>query len=189
MHSPSRISLLAVLAATSIVTLSFLAGCGSGNDDNPATRNATVPPFIAASDVQYIDAIIPHHEMALEMAQMELDKGTRAEVKAMAQSMKDMQTLEIALLKNARQALTGQSEVPRPPTDRHMDADMAEMRTMAAGPAVDAHFLDNMIPHHAEAISIAHRALPNLTRTDVKDNATAVVAMQAEEIGELQALR
>jgi uncharacterized protein (DUF305 family) len=127
--------------------------------------------------------------MALEMAQMELDKGTRADVKALAQTIKDMQTSEIALLKSARQALTGQAEIPTPPTDAHMEKDMADMRAMAAGPMVDEMFLDDMIPHHSEAISLAHRALPSLSRADVKDNATNVISGQAKEIGEMQTLR
>lgn len=183
---PSR---LAVSVACAALLLSVASGCGSGNDDNPTTRNATVPPFIPASDVQYIDAIVPHHQMAIEMAQMELDKGTRAEVKAMAQAMKDMQASEIALLKSARQQLTGSADVPAPRTDAHMERDMNGMRNMAAGPDVDAMFLEDMIAHHAEGISLAHRALPNLSRTDVKNNAMDVTENQAAEIGEMQAMR
>jgi uncharacterized protein (DUF305 family) len=192
MRSLSRMSVPALLGASILVGLSFLAGCGSGSDNNATaqtTRNQTVPPFIPNGDVQYIDAIVPHHQMALEMAQMELDKGTRADVKALAQTIKDMQTSEIALLKSARQALTGQAEIPTPPTDAHMEKDMADMRAMAAGPMVDEMFLDDMIPHHSEAISLAHRALPSLSRADVKDNATNVISGQAKEIGEMQTLR
>lgn len=192
MRFVSRASLPALFVAATVTILSFIAGCGSG-DGTIATaqtsRNATIPPFIPNGDVQYIDAIVPHHQMALDMAQMELDKGTRAEVKALVQRIKDAQTVEIALLKRARQTLTGQAEIPPPPTDAHMQQDMATMQAMTAGPDVDAMFLTDMIPHHAEGISIAHRALPNLSRTDVRQNASEVVATQAKEIGEMQALR
>lgn len=189
MRSTSRTAFTRFAAATALAILVGAAGCGGGDDDNSTTRNATTVPFIAASDVQYIDAIVPHHRMATEMAQMELDKGTRADVKALAQRIKDAQTQEIALLTNARQALTGSATVPTPPTDPHMQADMARMQQMAAGPDVDRMFLEEMIPHHAEGISIAHRALPNLQRQDVRDNATEVASTQAREIGEMQALR
>jgi uncharacterized protein (DUF305 family) len=189
MRSTSRISVSA-LVGVSIVGLFFLPGCGSGSDDKDGqtTRNRTVIPFIPQGDVQYIDAIVPHHEHAIEMAQMELDKGTRDDVKAIAQTIKDAQTTEIALLKNARRELTGQAEIPEPPTDSHMARDMTRMEQATAA-NVDVEFLDNMIPHHAEGISIAHRALPSIQRTDVRDNANTVVATQAQEIGEMQALR
>lgn len=180
---------LAIVAALAALTL--VAGCG-GSDDNDSgsstSVNRTVPPYIPKGDVAYIDAIVPHHRMALMMAQMELDKGTRAEVKALAQRIKDDQTAEIALLTSARNALTGSAIVPEPKTDPHMESDMAAMEA-ATGSTVDTMFLDDMIPHHAEGISIAHRALPSLTRGDVKGNAEQVVAKQAEEIGEMQSLR
>lgn len=179
-----------LLPSVALIGLVTLAGCG-GSDSanaNDTTRNATVPPFIAASDVQYIDAIVPHHQHAIGMAQMELDKGTRAEVKAIAQRIKDAQVQEIALLTNARQILTGSATVPTPPTDAHMGRDMTLMQ-QATGAQVDATLLDNMIPHHAEGISIAHRALPQLQRQDVIGNANNVINTQGKEIGEMQALR
>lgn len=168
----------------------FAAGCGgsSGNNDGSSSQNRTDPPFIAQSDVEYIDAIVPHHEMALHMADMEIAKGTRDDVKALATRIRDAQTAEIALLKEARRQLTGQAEIPPPPTDPHMERDMNLMMS-ATGAEVDRMFLDDMIPHHAEGISIAHRALPNLDRADVRQNAEDVVANQAAEIGEMEGMR
>ena len=182
---------LALLAALAALTL--VAGCGGSNDNgnkggSSNTVNRTTPPFIPVGDVQYIDAIVPHHRLAVEMAQTELDKGTRADVKALAQTIKDMQTQEIALLTSARQALTGSATVPTPPKDPHMEGDMAAMMA-ATGAQVDVLFLDNMIPHHAAGISLAHRALPSLVRADVKGNAESVFSNQAQEIGEMEALR
>ena len=179
-----------VLPLVALTAITALAGCGGDGSNNTGntTRNATMPPFIPANDVQYIDAIVAHHRHAIEMAQMELDKGTRANVKAVAQRIKDMQVQEITVLTNARQALTGSATVPTPPVDAHMDLD-EKLIDKATGAQMDSLFLDNMIPHHAEGISIAHRALPNLQRADVRDNAINVVATQAKEAGEMQALR
>ena len=47
-------------------------------------------------------------------------------------------------------------------------------------------FLADMIPHHAGAIEMAHRALPNLKRADLQAMAMNIVSSQAKEIGELQ---
>ena len=153
-----------------------------------AHRNRYTVPFTPSNNLQYIDAIVPHHEHALEMAEMELEKGTRPEVQAIAQRMKEMQMAEIALLLAVREELTGHARVPSPPRDRHNEADMRRLAA-ATGAAVDSLFIQHMIPHHAEGISIAHRALPNLQRADLVENAKDVVKNQAMEIGELQALR
>lgn len=166
----------------------FVAGCGGSSSNDETSQNRTEPPFIAQSDVEYIDAIVPHHEMALHMAEMEIAKGTRADVKALATRIRDAQTAEIATLKEARRQLTGQAEIPPPPTDPHMERDMNLMMS-ATGAEVDMMFLDDMIPHHAEGISIAHRALPSLDRTDVRQNAEDVISTQAAEIGEMEGMR
>lgn len=151
-------------------------------------RNRYGVPFIAKNDVRYIDAIVPHHRAALAMAEMEVKKGARSEVKAMAQAMIEMQMEEIELLLAAREELTGRRAVPKPPRDPHMVEDMGEMDA-ATGAEMDSLFIRDMIPHHAEAISIAHRALRNLRRADVIQNAKNVIRDQAIEIGELQSLR
>lgn len=72
--------------------------------------------------------------------------------------------------------------------DMHVEQDMALLMA-ATGAEVDRLFLDHMIPHHAEAISIAHRALPNLQRADTRQIAQKAISDQAKEIGEMQALR
>jgi uncharacterized protein (DUF305 family) len=176
---------LAGLVATLIIA-GWVGMDRSSAQDTPV--NATVPPFTAANDVQFIDAIIPHHEHALEMANEELAKGTRAEVKAIAQRIKDTQAQEITTLRSARQALAQSGDVPLAPKDPHMEQDLALLK-QATGAQVDAVFLEEMIPHHAEAISLAHRALPNLKQSEVRQIAINIVSTQAREIGEMQALR
>lgn len=193
-HSKTRRLFLGGLAGAAALPLlatfptQAFARWGGGNNGFRAHHNYYRVPFIPRSDVQYIDAIVPHHRHALEMAEMELAKGTRPEVKAMAQRMKEMQMEEIQLLVSIRRQLTGHARVPRPPRDPHMERDMRQLEA-ATGAEVDSLFIRDMIPHHAEGISIAHRALPHLRRPDVIQNAKDVIRNQATEIGEMQALR
>ena len=46
-------------------------------------------------DRQFIDMMIPHHQEAIRMARMELDKGKSAETKKLAQAIIDAQAREI----------------------------------------------------------------------------------------------
>lgn len=54
-------------------------------------------------DRNFIDAMIPHHESAVKMAQQALDKANHDEIKAMARDIISAQKREIAQLKQWRQ--------------------------------------------------------------------------------------
>lgn len=162
----------------------LLAGCPTTGVDGVGDR---LVPFIADSNVEYIDAIVPHHEMALQMAQREVEAGARADVRAMAAGMVETQTAEIAALKDARARLTGTRDTPEWPADSHMVADM-ELLMATSGTDLDGMFLQHMIEHHSSGISIAHRALPQLTEPDLIENATSVEEMQSREIGAMRDL-
>lgn len=154
-----------------------LAGCGS---EHGGGAHAPIPP----DDVAFIDAMVPHHQGATLMADMVLQRGAKAEIKTMAQQMKDTQTQEIALMRTARQQLSGSADTPAD-TDPHMQADMEHMKSLS-GAELDRMFLADMIPHHAGAIEVAHRALPNLKRADMRSLAMSIVSSQAKEVGHLQ---
>jgi uncharacterized protein (DUF305 family) len=155
------------------------AGCMDSSEHDGTTEG--VAPVVIDNDVEFIDAMVPHHEMAVMMADMELAKGSDARVKEMAQTMKEAQTTEIAELKATRKRLTGSDEVPEM-HDPHMDEDMDAMMG-AQGAALDRMFLEHMVPHHAGAIQMAHNALPNLKEADLKEMADMIVDSQSEEIG------
>ena len=128
--------------------------------------------------------MIPHHEMALEMTGVVLQKGSSAEVKAMAQAMKDAQTAEIAEMKMIRTRVGGSTEAPAAHHDDHMQADMVKLMA-ASGDALDRLFLEEMLPHHAGAITMAHQALPYLKESELQVMAHKIIADQAKEIGHL----
>jgi uncharacterized protein (DUF305 family) len=140
--------------------------------------------YTPGDDVAFIDFFVPHHQSAIEMATMVIDRGSRTEVKALAQSLKDAQTTEIAMMRAARQALTGQADSPAPPPDPHMDADMTAMAGLSGAP-LETRFLMDMIPHHAAGLSPAHRGRPDLQRSDLRQLALDIFAAQSREIGEM----
>lgn len=161
----------------SALLATLLAACGSGHSSGGHGSTA-------ANDVEFIDGMVPHHQGALIMADMILQRGAKAELKTMAQQMKDTQNQEIAQLRAARQQLVGSSETPAD-MDPHMQADIEHMQHLS-GADLDRRFLEDMIPHHAGAIDMAHRALPNLKRADLRTMAMSIVSSQAKEVGELQ---
>jgi uncharacterized protein (DUF305 family) len=140
-------------------------------------------PHVPRSDVELIDTLVPHHEMAIEMADMELAHGENPEVRAMAENMKADQMSEIAELLQIREELTGCTNV-RPFRDPHMEQDMEEMADYR-GLQMDVAFLAHMIPHHAGAVQFTHNALWHVSHPELEDLARGVIDAQSREIGEM----
>ncbi|WAS95502.1 DUF305 domain-containing protein [Nannocystis punicea] len=138
------------------------------------------------SDVEFIDAMVPHHQAAIEMADMELERGDSPAVKAVARMIKEAQAPEISQMRAIRAQLTGYDIVP----ERHDPHSMADMEKLMAlsGPALDRGFLEAMIPHHADAITMSHQSLPYLRRAELRTMADQIVLTQAREIGEFVAM-
>lgn len=63
-----------------------------------------VAPGDAPYDVRFIDAMIPHHEGAIAMAEEALKKSERSEIKALAQAIIKSQSEEIERMKQWRAA-------------------------------------------------------------------------------------
>lgn len=58
-------------------------------------------------DLRFIEAMIPHHEGAIEMARDALKNTSRAEIRALAQAILDTQQAEIEQMKQWREAWYG----------------------------------------------------------------------------------
>lgn len=153
------------------------------NDNGTDGVDSVSPPPIPASDRDYIDNLVPHHEMALQMADAEIANGADSNVKAMAQRMKEAQQEEISMLRAIRERVAG-SDTIAAIRDPHVNADIADLQ-LTTGSAADVMFLENMIPHHAGAVSLSHRALDNLSDAELIDMANKTIVVQTREMNEM----
>lgn len=60
-------------------------------------------------------------------------------------------------------------------------------QTMMQSETIDAHFIEQMIPHHEDAITMAKLALTKAQRTEVKQLAQNIIDSQGKEINEMKA--
>jgi uncharacterized protein (DUF305 family) len=123
------------LAAAALV----VAGCDG----------TTEPSANQEEQVAYIDAIVPHHQIATMRADEALAKANREGTRRVAQRMKEDQAREIARFRAVRVELTGSADTPPPMMPQ----------PIPAGPAFDRMFYEMMIPHHQGAIdqsTLAH---------------------------------
>jgi len=143
------------------------------------------------SDEHFIDAMVTHHEGAVEMAQVALKNAEHPEIKQLAENIITTQRAEIKELKSIKQEEFGTSKIP-------MDMSMGQMKKMgmmmnpddlAKKDPFDKAFIDNMIPHHQSAIEMAEVALKETDNPKIKELATNIVEAQKHEIAQMKLWR
>ena len=143
------------------------------------------------SDERFIDAMIPHHQGAIDMAQVALERAEHPEILALAEEIVSAQETEIGQLKAIKQEQFGTSEVT-------MEMSAAEMEGMgmtmdpdelANQEPFDEAFIDNMIPHHESASSMASVALAESENPEIREIAGAIVEAQEREIEQMRSWR
>jgi uncharacterized protein (DUF305 family) len=144
-------------------------------------------PLTPADDVQFVDFFISHHEMAIMMAEHEVENGENEEVIALAESIRTTQNEELETMRSVRTELAGGAEPAPMPADPHADPEMAEMM-QATGVELDRMFLTEMIPHHAAGLPTAHRATPHVQNEQLRTLAADMYQAQSEEIGQMKEL-
>ena len=184
--------------------LMALVAAACGSDDDPAVE--TGPGGDAGSsaaehndaDVSFAQNMIVHHEQAIEMSEMVIEKGENPDVKVLAERIKDAQTPEIEILRTWLQEW-GEEETPSDDAghggmdmggnDATMmsDDEMAELED-AEGAELDKMFLEMMIRHHEGAISMAEAEAEDGAYPDAIELAEKIVDDQSAEIDEMKAL-
>jgi uncharacterized protein (DUF305 family) len=186
-----------------------LTGCAS-TSDGTATAPSSSPTAGAGmmngaasaspgsdTDIAFAQLMIPHHQQAIQMADLAATNATSAEVQALAAQIKAAQDPEISMM---AQWLTGwgaplEMEGTTDGGMDHGDMDMGGMTvagmmsaedmgalSAATGTDFDTMWLQMMIAHHQGAISMAEQVAGTTTDPNVKALADAIVSGQDAEI-------
>lgn len=190
-------SLRAAAAALALVGVAGLLSACSNDPSTVTTKDGKAAHN--AADISFATEMIPHHRQAVEMAQIVLDRGTTADVKALAQRIKDAQSPEIAELSGFLMAFgekvpqngSSMGGMQHGSSDNGMgmmsDADMSQMMKMS-GVELEKMFLTSMIGHHDGAIAMARTELADGSYAPAKALAQKIIDAQAKEITEMRAL-
>lgn len=150
-------------------------------------------------ETTFMAGMIHHHQMAIDMAELELQKGTSPKVRALAQRIIDDQQRETAQMTRWLQqwyGLAPEQALAQSPARELLEQMSAEMHPrmmeplMAAAPgrATDLAFLRLMIPHHRMAIMEADAARPGTKHQKLKELEMSISRSQAREIKYMQRL-
>lgn len=186
-----------------------LAGCSSSTSADHGESHGAMPMMgagasasaspgatAAMTDVMFAQMMIPHHEQAVEMADLALrSTGTSPEVVALATQIKAAQQPEIEEM-TAWLAEWGVPAMMDGDDAGHMGHGMDGMMTedemrqleQATGPAFDALWLELMIRHHEGALEMANDVLASSKDPRVIALAEAILVSQAEEIAQMKGM-
>ena len=149
------------------------------------------------ADVAFAEGMIPHHEQAIEMADMALDPtaGASAKITTLAKAIKGAQDPEIATMKgwltawgkDASGGMAGMDHSMTAMPGMMTGADMTNLGRMKAV-EFDKAWATMMIAHHKGAIEMANTVIKNGVSADPKTLAAAVIKGQQAEIDQMTAL-
>jgi uncharacterized protein (DUF305 family) len=173
-----------------------VAGCGGGDDgERAANDQPTVALGQVPFDRAFIDAMVPHHQAAIEMANEAKEAGLAdPELVKIADNIIATQQAEIDQMLEWREQWFGSKE-------REPEAAALEVLGLSAAEAgmehggmdlstaddVDQAFAGMMIGHHTGAIRMARLAKERAGHDEVKTLAGNIIAAQQREIDVMEA--
>jgi uncharacterized protein (DUF305 family) len=172
----------------------LVAGC-SGDQPDATAPEVSAPASSAApgqqqefnqADVTFAQQMIPHHQQAVEMAEMVESRTGNPQVLDLAAQIRQAQAPEIEQLTSWLQAWGA----PMPEMVGMDHGDMSGMMTSedmselekAKGADFDRMWLQMMIEHHTGAIEMANIELQQGVNTDAKEMAQQIIDAQQAEI-------
>jgi uncharacterized protein (DUF305 family) len=184
----ARMLCLLLIAAGALA----VAGCGGSDKNTPATTETVAAPSSVAFDRAFIDAMVPHHESAIEMARAAKARGlSQPDLQRIAETIIVTQQLEIDDMRRWRKQWFGSSAID-PDGAAGLGLSEEEMG-MQHGSAdfesaadVDQAFAAMMIDHHRGAIRMAELAQEKGQHAEIGELAGAIISTQEREIKQLE---
>lgn len=161
---------------------------------NPMMGRNAVSQDNDVIDAHFIEQMIPHHEDAITMSELALEKATRPEVKELSTNIISSQSKEITQMKSwykdwyGRELPTGDDVMQHhgmmSGSKMHMGmmgGDM-DLDNLENAQDFDRAFVEDMIPHHQMAVMMASMLKNGTNRPEMKKLADDIIIAQTSEI-------
>jgi uncharacterized protein (DUF305 family) len=150
------------------------------------------------AELRFLEGMMDHHQMAVDMANDCLKKATdqplltlcqniivaqSAEIKQMQSWLKDWYGVDYAPMPMKMERMPGMA-MPDPTMSMGM---MAGLNSLT-GRDYEAAWVESMIDHHDDALHMADRLLKQVEHDELRDFATTIIKDQAAEIQMMEAL-
>ena len=145
------------------------------------------------TDGAFVSQMVPHHESAIEMAEIAVRRAEHPEIEALANSIIASQSDEITSLQAIHERLFGASiaEVDHetlgmPEHEMGMGTDVAALESAKS---FDRAFIDMMVPHHQGAIGMSRIEIAHGSDNEAIALGEQIIAAQSREIEDMNSWR
>ena len=191
-------------AALTVSAVFALAACGGGDDSGSAASSPSVSAETSADahnaqDVSFAQGMIPHHQQAIEMAELADGRAASTQVKDLAARVEKAQGPEITTMTGWLKSWDEKVPESMPGMDHSGMAGMDGMAGMmdsadmdklkkASGKDFDSMFLTMMVEHHEGAVEMATTEKAKGEYKAATAMAGDIVTAQNAEISEMKKL-
>jgi uncharacterized protein (DUF305 family) len=189
--------------AIAVGALALLTACGGSDGGTTATHDMSTMPSSAPAampatsrpaadfndaDVMFAQMMIPHHQQAVEMAELADSRASDQEVKDLAAKIKAAQDPEIQTMQGWLE--TWGKPMPSGGMNHGMPGIMSEQDMnkleAAKGAAFDKQFVRLMTAHHKGAIEMARTEQSQGANPQAKELAKTIESAQQAEVTQMQ---
>lgn len=181
-------------STAALIALSIgLAGCNTDDTTPHMTERAhmhgprahmhEVPPTAGDYEKDFLHRMSDHHQSAVAMSQLAVEKAMHPELKKMASMAIDSQTGEIAQMKGWSEEWYSHTITP------HVTDDAKPMlSTLSALPPeqFDREFLSQMVKHHQMGIDMARPMVEQAPHEQTRALARKIIREQTDEIAQMK---
>jgi uncharacterized protein (DUF305 family) len=199
-YTSARTRRLTAMAGAVIAGALTLSACSAGEssstESSASSTSVAAEATFNAADVTFAQGMLPHHEQAVEMAQLTDGRTTNAQVLDLAARIEAAQGPEIETLTGwlgdwgADGEDSGMSGMDHSGMDMGgmmSDEDMTSLEN-ASGTDFDRMWLEMMIEHHTGAVGMAETEISDGEDTDAIAMAKDIRSSQNDEIQEMEQL-
>ncbi|MBA2471290.1 MAG: DUF305 domain-containing protein [Pseudonocardiales bacterium] len=191
-----RIHRVVGMLAVAVTAWGLLAGCGSKTTPNPAPTPPRATSSAAANpqqqhnqaDVVFLQNMIPHQARAIAMSQMASNQTTSPQVKDLATRITTEQSPQTQQMSDLLTAWG--APLPATPAGIGTMGGLGHGQAPATmgGTGFDRMFLQTMIVHHQDAVTMSQTELTLGSNPATRNLAQQIISAQQAQISEMQAL-
>ena len=166
------------------------ASAPGGSTTDAHTESVTIAstpapsPSAATFESKFMTDMIDHHQMAIEMAEICLDRAVHEELRTTCQNIIATQSAEIQQMQAWLQDWYG---ITYEPVMKPSDEKMMERLASLSGAEFEIAFMEMMIKHHEKAIKEGRHCLDKAYHAELREMCEDIIATQSAEIAQMEA--
>lgn len=184
MKESEKLAIVGVVIVALIVFL-VLFSIYESNLTGEGQQNQNVSGTTGNMDRHFIENMIPHHQDAVDMANIALVKTEHPEIKQLARNIKSSQSREISEMRQWYKYWYGTDVPVNSGMMGHGMMNVTDLNRLENAKPFDKEFIEQMVPHHQMAIMMARMVLNSSPHPEIRNLANSIIETQSAEINEM----